>query len=206
MNISYGVTVCNEIQEIVNLTTFLIERIRPQDEIVVLFDTKNGTKEVEDYLISIQDKIKLTYAEFDGDFSKFKNTLNHNCSGQYIFQLDADEMVSDVLIKDLPTILENNQSIDSFSLARINTVDGITKEHIDKWGWSVNSTGWINFPDRQKRIYKSNLEWFGKIHEFIINDSFVGHFPDDILYCIYHHKQIDRQERQNELYTSLNIN
>ena len=38
MKISYAVTVCNEFIEIQRLLTFLLERKRPQDEIVVQMD------------------------------------------------------------------------------------------------------------------------------------------------------------------------
>ena len=47
MKISYAVTVCNEFVEIQRLLTFLIDRKQPQDEIVVFYDTNNGTSEVE---------------------------------------------------------------------------------------------------------------------------------------------------------------
>ena len=50
MKISYAVTVCNELQEIKRLIGYLVEGKRRKDEIVILFDSKNGTKEVEEAL------------------------------------------------------------------------------------------------------------------------------------------------------------
>ena len=47
MKISYAIPVCNEIKEIQRLIGFLLENKNKNDEIVVLYDTKNGTKEVE---------------------------------------------------------------------------------------------------------------------------------------------------------------
>ena len=52
MKISYAITVCNESQEIQRLIPFLINNKREEDEIVVLYDSENGTKSVEDYLKS----------------------------------------------------------------------------------------------------------------------------------------------------------
>ena len=46
MKISYAITVCNEFVEIQKLVTFLRENKRIQDEIVILFDQKNGDTEV----------------------------------------------------------------------------------------------------------------------------------------------------------------
>jgi len=50
MKISYAVTVCNELVEIQRLLPFLIENKRQEDEIVIFYDSNNGTKGVEDYL------------------------------------------------------------------------------------------------------------------------------------------------------------
>ena len=45
MKISYAITVCNEFLEIQKLIPFLLENKRQQDEIVVLYDQKNGNEE-----------------------------------------------------------------------------------------------------------------------------------------------------------------
>ena len=50
MKISYAIPVCNEFVEIQRLITFLLENKRDEDEIVVLYDSNNGDKEVEVYL------------------------------------------------------------------------------------------------------------------------------------------------------------
>ena len=49
-NISYAITVCNEIKEVTNLLNFLQLHIRKEDEIVVQYDKDNATKDVKDYL------------------------------------------------------------------------------------------------------------------------------------------------------------
>ena len=50
MKISYAITVCNEFVEIQKLVNFLRENKRRQDEIVILFDQKNGDQEVANWL------------------------------------------------------------------------------------------------------------------------------------------------------------
>ena len=50
MKISYAITVCNEFVEIQRLVNFLRENPRHNDEIVVLFDQKNGTEEIASWL------------------------------------------------------------------------------------------------------------------------------------------------------------
>ena len=50
MKISYAITVCNEKDEIRRLVDFLNQTKRSEDEIVILFDKKNGTPEVWSYV------------------------------------------------------------------------------------------------------------------------------------------------------------
>ena len=48
MKISYAITVCNEFKEIQKLIPYLLENKRPDDEIVVLYDSKNGDEKIEE--------------------------------------------------------------------------------------------------------------------------------------------------------------
>lgn len=205
MKISFAVTVCNELNEIKKLLPFLNEHVSEDDEIVVLFDEKNGDELVINYLNEFKnDKIKIRhYIGFDNDFAKLKNTLTSYCDGDYIFQLDADEMLSPNLVRNIKNIISENLETDLFYLSRINTVEGITSEHINKWKWNLDSEGRINFPDYQGRIYKKNLQWYGKVHERIVDAKYYALLPTEKDFCIVHNKTINKQEKQNNLYDSL---
>jgi hypothetical protein len=206
MKISYGITVCNELKEIKTLLPLLIEHKRVEDEIIVLYDEKNGKQEVLDYLLPFN---KLPNVQtwrgmvFVNDFAIWKNKLNGYCSGDYIFQLDADELITKELIQDLPSVIESNLEVDLFVFPRINTVKGITDDHIKRWGWKMDEKGRINFPDWQGRLYKKGLNWHGKVHEKIIGAKTYSLMPEDDGYCIIHEKTIERQERQNNLYSKI---
>jgi glycosyltransferase involved in cell wall biosynthesis len=206
MKISYAITVCNELEEIQVLLPFLMENKRGKDEIVILFDNKKDNEAVLEYLSKHAGKenVKvITTESFDDDFAGWKNKLNSYCTGDYIFQLDADEMVSEHLISNLHEIIEINSEIDLFFIPRINTVKGITEEHVKKWRWNVDSNGRVNYPDYQGRVYKSHLKWEGKVHERIGGAKFYSLLPTQEEYSLTHHKSIQRQEKQNELYSSL---
>lgn len=214
MKISYAITVCNEIEEIKRLLSFLIENKRSEDEIVIFYDSVNGTKEVWEYLRTIT--LGLTYDpledhpirwygyDFDGNFSKMKNELTEMCTGDYIYQIDADEMVSTFILDVLPEILQHND-VDVILVPRINTVEGLTQEHIQKWGWRLNDKGWVNFPDKQFRIYKNTpeIKWKNKVHEVLEGYKTITSLPEDEQWCLYHPKTIDRQEKQNAYYETL---
>lgn len=206
MKISYAITVCNELQEIKRLLPFLLENKNTEDEIVILFDEKNGDPEVLEFLLPYNIKPNVqTWRSFDwnNNFADWKNKLNSYCTGDYIFQLDADEMISIELIDGIHDIMDLNPEVDVIFVPRINTVDGLTEEHIKNWNWRLNEKGWVNFPDWQGRIYKQKMDWYGKVHERIVGGKYYSTFPTDEMYCIQHHKTIQKQEKQNNLYSKI---
>jgi len=207
MKLSYAITACNEHEEIIRLVTQLLNYKEENSEIVVLLDTPKSSPEMIEYLeLQAQaDKITVIESEFSGDFAGWKNFLNSNCKGEWVFQLDADEYLEPDLIVNLEELLNANDDKDLILVPRINTVEGLTPEHIKKWNWGVNDKGWVNFPDVQTRIYKNKdtIGWTGKVHERIVGfDSYTA-FPLDEVYCIKHPKTIERQERQNDYYDTL---
>ncbi len=204
MKISYAVTVCNEFIEIQRLLTFLIDRKQPQDEIVVFYDTNNGTPEVEKYLTILGNSIRRIGYHFDGHFGHMKNALTEACLGDYIFQIDADEIPNEVLMDNIHPILEEND-VDVILVPRVNKVEGLTQEHIQKWGWRVDEKGWVNFPDPQWRIYKNkeSIRWENKVHEKLVGYDTISNLPWTEELSLYHPKGIQRQERQNEYYETL---
>jgi len=203
ITISYAITVCNEIEEIKKLVSFLQLHKREEDEIVILYDF-GGTQEVLEYLDTLED-IVVVKDTFEGHFANWKNKLTMCCKKSYIVAIDADELPSQDLIKGLPYILEQNPTIDMFQVPRVNTVEGLTQEHIKKWGWSVNEKGWVNYPDFQMRIYRNTptIKWKNKVHEVLEGFKSWAAFPQTEEYSLYHPKTIDRQEKQNASYLLL---
>jgi len=206
MKLSYAITVCNELVEIQRLITYLLEHKRREDELVVLFDSTNGTKEVEEFLRSksINGEFNWHSYPFDGHFARMKNKLTALCSGDYIINIDADEMVNNYLIEALPQVLEQN-NVDVIHVPRINTVAGLTPHHVSKWGWSVNENGWVNFPDYQWRIYRNDpkIVWENKVHERLTGYQTMSTLPPSEEWCLLHHKTIEKQEKQNNYYETL---
>jgi hypothetical protein len=208
MTISYAVTVCNEIEEIKRLLDILFKNISENDEIVVLVDTKNGTPEVENYISSLTGTPNFKWAGvlFNNDFASFKNKLKSLCTKDYIFQIDADEIISEFMMEILPQVLNANPDLECASVPRINTVKDLTQEHINKWGWNVTANGWVNFPDFQMRILKNTpeIKWVNKVHEKIVGYKTHAYLPyDQEEWCLQHPKTIERQERQNNFYNTL---
>jgi hypothetical protein len=207
MKITYAVTVCNEFLEIQRLLNFLLTHKRPQDGVVVLYDSKNGDPEIESFLRnrSVNKSFAWHKAEFQGHFADWKNHLTSLCDGDYIFQIDADEIPHTKLIELLPAILEENIECDVIAVPRINTVEGISQDHMQQWGWNVNAEGWINWPDEQWRIYKNKpyLKWINKVHERIDGHKIWTFLPTIEEFALYHPKTIEKQIKQNTYYDTL---
>lgn len=204
MKISYAITVCNELDEIKRLVPFLLQHKRPEDEIIVLWD-ENGDINVYQYLIDIAKEKEIKYYRdyFQGHFADWKNKLTTVCKGDYIFQIDADELPNELLIENLHSILENN--VDVILVPRVNLVQGITPQHIQAWGWKQNEKGWIQWPDFQWRIYKNdpNIKWVNVKHEILDGYKNYANLPEMEEYALYHVKTIERQEKQNNYYNKL---
>ena len=204
MKISYAIPVCNEYREIEYLLEYLTKHKREQDEIVVQCDQGNTTSEVYEVLKQYPD-IKIIEFALDKDFASFKNNLKDNCSGDYIFQIDADEYPEEYLMDTIEWVVNNNPKTDIFWVPRINKVEGLTQEHINKWGWNVDDQKRVNFPDYQCRILKNvkRIKWKNKVHEVLTGHKTESHLPANKEFCIYHLKNIERQEKQNEFYNTI---
>ena len=140
--VSFAITVCNELEEIKRLVPFILEHKRIQDEIVILYDENNGDPEVLKFLLPYNKLPNVqTWRSYDfhKNFADWKNLLNSYCKGDYIVSIDADEMISEYMVKNLYQILEMNKDVDLYFVPRINTVAGLTEEHIKKWGWRLST-------------------------------------------------------------------
>ena len=209
INITYAITVCNELEEITKLIDFLKDKIEKEDEILIQYDEDSASDAIKNYLKIISQlhntNIKVIGFPLNNDFASYKNNLKTHAKGIFIFQIDADETPSEYLMENIHEFIEYNKDVDLFFVPRINTVEGLTTEHIKKWKWNVNDAGWINFPDYQTRLYRrtSEIEWQGKVHERIIGYNTLSVLPSEEQYCLYHHKQIERQEKQNDYYDTI---
>jgi len=214
VQISYAIPVCNEHVELKRLLSFLLEYIDENDEIVVQCDKGNTTPEVYKVLDQVDQSwqnnptkfpIKVIEFPLNGDFASFKNNLKNNCNGAWIFQIDADELPHEFLITNLKEVLKSNPSTEMFMVPRVNTVEGLTQKHINKWRWNVNEKGWVNWPDYQTRILQnsSKIKWGSKVHEVLLGHNTFAPLPREEEWCLYHPKHILRQEAQNNFYDTL---
>ena len=218
MKISYGITAYNEHKELDNLLFHLSKHIRDEDEVVITQDiSKVGDKSImQDEFTAVEKvlekyeygnyfkNLKINSFHFNKDFAALKNYTKRQCSGDYIFHIDADEIPNEILLKQLPEILEINDT-DLVWVPRINIVNGITDFHLNLWKWRVTEQGWINFPDYQARIFRNtdDIKWVRPVHEIIDGAKTYSHLPPHEELTLKHEKEIQRQEMQNKLYENI---
>jgi glycosyltransferase involved in cell wall biosynthesis len=198
-SISYAVCAHNEHLELERLLNQLNGITRSIDEIVIQLDN-TATEEVKQVAKNYN---PITFS-LNGDFASFKNNLKDNCKGDWVFFIDADEYLSENLVDNLTEMLTINEGlVDVIATPRINTVEGLTRDHIDKWRWFVNEKGWVNYPDYQTRICvnKPEIKWINKVHERLSGWKTIANLPEG--YDLIHPKTIERQEKQNNYYNIL---
>jgi glycosyltransferase involved in cell wall biosynthesis len=205
--ISFAITTHNEgayIQELLDQLVPYCEETG--DEIVIVddFSTDDFTRSIL-HGYATAENIHLYEHALNNDFAAHKNFLNSMCSGDYIFQIDADETLHPNLLAYLHDIVGHYTDIDLFLIPRVNVVNGLTQEDIQRWGWSVNDLGWVMFPDYQTRLYKNHasIKWEGKVHERITGFKTQAPLPAEEEWSLYHIKDIGRQRMQNDFYSTI---
>ena len=201
MKISYGITVHNEVDELERLLSKLLVGINEQDEVIICVDGNHeGVKNVIE-LYSIDSRVIYYNRKLDGNFADHKNSVIEKSSGDFIFHIDADEYPSKTLLEQLPQIVEMND-VDLIWIPRVNTIEGMTEEHIKRWGWRVTENRWVNYPDYQARVFRrdSQIRWTRPLHEHIVGCKTYSHLPPLEELSLYHPKTIQKQEQQNLYY------
>ena len=202
MKISYGITVHNEAEELQKLLEVLNKNIDKEDEIVVCVDGDDEKVEavLGESLSSWQNYI-VYKRKLNGNFAEHKNSVIEKASGDYVFHIDADEYPNEILIQQLKEILEINE-VDLIWIPRVNTIEDMKEEHIQRWGWRVTEKGWVNYPDYQARVFRrdKSIRWTRPLHEYITGCKTYSHLPPHEELSLYHPKTIQKQEKQNLFY------
>jgi glycosyltransferase involved in cell wall biosynthesis len=205
MKISYLVTTHNEghyVQELLDSIRYAVREAH--DELIIVDDFSTDPETCDILEQAKKDGIPVYEHALGRDFATHKNFGNSKCTGDFIFQLDADELPPTELVRNIHYIVKEND-VDLIHVPRINTVSGLTQEDIKRWGWKVNEQGWVMFPDYQGRIYRNapGIRWYGNVHEQIIGFKTVSQLPAVEMWSIRHFKDIDRQRAQNRLYEEM---
>lgn len=210
MKLSYLVTVHNETDTLVKLLERLVNNRLEGDEIVILNDNSDN-KKTEEILLSVAEvkNVFIHKHALNNDYGAHKNYGNERCTGDWVFQIDADELPSETLVFNIRDIIGANVNVEMIYVPRINDYKGVTPEHAKQWGWrltpspSCNNRPLVNWPDYQSRIYKrvpERIKWDRKLHEKIVGHEEYAFLPADEDLALYHDKTIEKQLETNLRY------
>ena len=200
MNISYQILCKNEDSSLEALLDLLVSNKKNTDEINVCRDSLGENPKTLEVINKFKSQINYFEREITHTIHNQKNWLATKATGDYLFYLDADELLSPTFIQNLHPIIEANPETDIYFLPRINTVPGLTQEYIQQRGWQVNEKGWINFPDVQDRLFKHNsgIHYHEIPHGRLSNEGKkYTTFPLEELYSIIHNKPFEKQVSDN---------
>jgi glycosyltransferase involved in cell wall biosynthesis len=203
MFLSYLVTCHNETGSLEKLLSKLIEYKKDNHEIVLLDDYSDNPETLE-IIQKFKGQINFHQRALNKNYGAHKNYGIELCEGEWIFQLDGDEVPTDALMENIDVILESNSTNEVIWLPRLNYFIGVTDEDVKMWGWRLYE-GIINFPDYQSRIYRNllHIRYERRLHEKVEGFKSYVFIPPQKDIAIIHEKTIEKQRQTNVNYNKL---
>jgi len=146
-----------------------LESVRGLADEIVIVDQYSTDKTVE---VAKRFKAKIIMAKHQENFHVFKNMAIDAAKGDWILQLDADEVVSPELAAEIKEIIDGVSEYDGFWINRKNW---FLKRFLTKGG---------QYPDPTLRLYKRGQGRLPAldVHEQAVVEGRVGHLKHDLLH------------------------
>lgn len=179
MFLSFLVTCHNEVESLDNLLLLLIKYKKENQEIVVLddFSTNEKTKEI---FIKYKDNVVVYTHSLNLNYGEHKNYGKSLCKGKWIFQLDADELPSELLLKNIEIIINANESNDVIWVPRLNYIDGITESEIKTWRCRISKFDELKLT----KIFKVDDPYYSclKQYNYVISSKSIDKLMDEVVF------------------------
>ena len=134
------------------------------DEIIVV----DGYSEDKTASIARESGARVVEHRFEGDFSKERNIVMENASGDWVLHLDADEVVTPGFKKRVDEIIDNSDEVDIYKFKRKNYF----------LGHFMENGGWYHYIPNMVRRDKVKFE--GALHERPVSEGKIGVIEADI--------------------------
>ena len=200
MFLSYLITSHNETDSLDLLLSKLIQYKKDNNEIVLLDDYSDNPTTVS-IIEKHKQSINFHQKKLQNDYGAHKNYGISLCKGEWVFQIDADELPTDTLLENIDVILQSNSNNETLWLPRLNYFVGVTQKDIEMWGWNYQD-GMINFPDYQSRLYKNlpHIRYERRLHEKVEGYKSYAFIPPQKDIALIHNKTIEKQRETNMKY------
>jgi glycosyltransferase involved in cell wall biosynthesis len=162
-----------------------LESVKWADEIVIV-DGFSTDRTVE---ICRQYTDKIIQHKCDGNFDKERNLGIDNATGDWVLQLDADDVVTDRFRQEIEKILSKETvEFNAYKFRRKNFFLG----HFMRWG------GWYHYSLHFFR--RGYARYRGKIHETLIVNGKIGRIEADVEH--YPYKSISQFIERHNSYSN----
>lgn len=200
MFLSYLITSHNETDSLDLLLSKLIQYKKDNSEIVLLDDYSDNPATVS-IIEKHKQSINFHQKKLQNDYGAHKNYGISLCKGEWVFQIDADELPTVTLLENIDVILQSNSNNEALWLPRLNYFVGVTQKDIEMWGWNYQD-GMINFPDYQSRLYKNlpHIRYERRLHEKVEGYKSYAFIPPQKDIALIHNKTIEKQRETNMKY------
>ena len=149
----------------------LLKSVSFTDEIIVV-DSGSTDATIE---ICRNSGVRVEHQEWLGYVGQ-KQYAMELASGEWILNLDADEIVSDQLAQEICSAIENcDDHVTGYSMPRLS-------RYLDRW---IKHGGW--YPDRKLRLVRKGTgQWTGNdLHELLQTSGKVGTLNNPLLHYVY---------------------
>jgi glycosyltransferase involved in cell wall biosynthesis len=207
--VSYLVTCSTETDTLERLLTRIVS-ILGDDQLLILQDESSKSEDTDEIIkIYFDDHRVGLYAHpLNKDYGGHKNYGIEKCKGDWIFQIDGDEMPPESLLgENLHALIDSNPSIEAYAMPRINAWHGLTPEHAKQWGWGLDMSPTYGrlraaWPDYQWRLFKNapHIRFQKRLHERIEGFKSYAGLPTEEEWALYHDKTIETQVKTNLRY------
>jgi glycosyltransferase involved in cell wall biosynthesis len=162
-----------------------LDSIQEVADDVVIVDSFSTDKTEE---ISEKHKVNFIKRKWEG-YSETKNFANAQAQFDWILSLDADEALSEELIKSILEI-KKDSATGTYKFNRLTNYCGTWIKHC---GW---------YPDTKTRIFdRRTSKWEGKIHEQLITVGPAILLKGDCLHYSYY--TLDQHYKQSDKFSTL---
>lgn len=179
MKVSYAITTHNEFEELQKLMLILTKPNNiPYDHEIIIVDDNSENPSMIALLAELKNSgIRVERHPLNNNFADHKNYLTSLCTGEVIFQLDADEIPSQRILQGVESFFLANPDLEVLNVPRVNTVNGITSKHVQAWGWRVSSVP--SFRKSEKVNVESPFYTLLQEHDLIMKqDQIIGSFTE----------------------------
>lgn len=170
IKVSYTILTHNEVDTLSTVLNHIQKHKTMWDEVIIVDDYSDNLETIK--ILSWAEhelEFKVFRNKLNGDFAQQKNFAASKCTNEYIFNIDADELMTDFFMEHYKEILHLNSDVEMYRLPRLNTVEGLTLNHIERWRWNI--THLPTMVEEKKMVQNSDEYHLLKAYNLILNEN-----------------------------------